>query len=473
MRVSTFSTFSRVLIGLRNNQYAGIRAQEQLASGRRLIRPSDDPAGTARSLSLRRELSRTGRIQEAIGAGRNQLELAATTLQQGSELFTRARELLLQGMNGTLTDSDREAIATELDEIRSQLLDSANLQVDGNYVFGGTRLGSPPWEEVTTDGITRVVYRGNSSEQLVQAGVDQLVAITVPGDRVFGRSQPGITRYDGLTGASRGTTADEGNGYARLSFRHDSTDLGTLGTAGVTSSGGADTLLGSNRIVIDAAAGTIQLGDGQPITIPVGDARADVTIRNESGGELHLDLTGWNGFPYEGLVVGNGSVALNGADFVPLDFTETDLELRDEATGTVLHVDTTGVTRAGQELVTFGSTANPFDLLGGIVDDLRNGQGLTTNEVIDRLSIRLQDLDRVHDDVLLGIGTVGARSARLVTADSQLSEVGLELETRLSLVEDADLAEVAIDLARADQILQLAQAAGARVMQTSLLNFLG
>jgi flagellin-like hook-associated protein FlgL len=473
MRVSTFSTFSRVLAGLRANQYAGIRAQEQLATGRRLIRPSDDPSGTARSLSLRRELSRTNRIQDSIATGRNQLELAATTLQQSSDLFSRARELVLQALNGTLTDGDRQVIAAELEELRGQLLESANLQVDGNYVFGGTRLSSVPWEEVTVDGITRVVYRGNQSEQQVQSGIDQLVAITIPGDQVFGRSFPGLTRYDGLTGVGAGTTADEGSGYGRLVFRNDSTDLGTLATAGIKSASGTDTLLGANRITIDAAAGTIQLGDGQPLTIPEGALRERVTIENELGGQVELDLTGWNGFDYEGLVIGNGSVALNGTDFTPLTFTETDLELRDEATGSVLHIDTTGVLRAGEELVTFGNTANPFDLLSGIVDDLVNDQGLDSGEVIDRLSIRLEDLDRIHDDLLLGMGTLGSRSARLVTADSQLSDFELELEARLSQVEDADLAEVATDLARSDLLLQLAQAAGARVMQTSLLNFLG
>src|SRR5262245_12069275 len=140
MRVSTFSAFSRVLLGLRSGQLATLRAQEQLASGRRILRPSDDPSGTVHSLALHRDLSASERMQEAIAAGRTQLDLAISTLQHSSELLTRTRELLIQAMNGVLTDQDRAAIATELDEIGKQLLDDANLSLDGRFLFGGTRL---------------------------------------------------------------------------------------------------------------------------------------------------------------------------------------------------------------------------------------------------------------------------------------------------------------------------------------------
>jgi flagellar hook-associated protein 3 FlgL len=87
--------------------------------------------------------------------------------------------------------------------------------------------------------------------------------------------------------------------------------------------------------------------------------------------------------------------------------------------------------------------------------------------------VRLEDLERVHDDLLRGLGVLGSRAASLVAAGTRQEEVALELHGRLSRVEDADLAEAALDLARSDMVLQVAQAAGARVIQTSLLDFLG
>ncbi len=476
MRVSTFSTFSRVLLGLRANQLAELRAQEQLASGRRILRPSDDPAGTARALLLRRELASGERMQSAIGAGRSQLDQATSTLQHASELLTRARELLLQGMNGTLSDQDREAIATELVELRKQLLDAGNARAGESFVFGGTRVGAAPWEEVGFGDLTRVLYLGDGSEQVIQAGEDARVAITIPGDDVFGRAVPGPARFDGLTGVRSGTTADEGRGYAYLVLRHDATDPGTLATVGLqlVNGGADDTLLGANRLVIDAAAGTLQLEGGAAVTIPADPLeRADVVLQNERGGELHLDLTGWTGADFDGTVTGQGSISFDGDTFSALSFSEGDLELSNHALGLVLHVNTTEVLRAGRELVTFGETVNAFDLVQGIVEDLHNDQGLDQPRLAARLSQRLEDLGRVHDDLLLGLGVLGSRSARLANALARAGEIELERSGDLSRVEDADLAAVALDLARSDQILQLAQAAGARLIQTTLLDFLG
>lgn len=474
MRVSTFSTYGRILAGLRTNQLAGLRAQEQVATTRRILRPSDDPAGTARSLELRRVLAESGRVREAVASGRSRLDQAASTLQHSSELMTRARELVVQSMNGTLNDQDRQTIASELSEIRKQLLDDANLQVDGNHVFGGTAVGAKPWVEVTSGGRTFVAYRGNSEEQGIQAGLDNEIAITAAGNRIYGRATPGSTRFDGLTGVRRGTTADEGTGQGYLVFRHTGTDTGLLGSVGVSpiDGGNQDTLLGDNALVIDNDAGTVRLGNGAPVPIPAAGSRANVTVKNEHGGALHLDLEGWNGLAYTGNVRGNGQVSFDGQSFTTLDFTSTDLELHNDALGQVVHIDTTRVKRAGNELVTFGDTANPFDILDGIVSDLGNEEGLDPSELHARLSGRLDALDHVHDDLLVGLGVIGSRSARLGGAEQRQEGLDLELRGRLSAVEDADLAEVALDLSRSQMVLELAQAAGARLIQTSFLNFL-
>ncbi len=475
MRIGTFSSFSRVLLGMRASQFSGLRAQEQISSGRRILRPSDDPAGTARALALRRGLAQSGRLQDSIATGRTRLDQATTTLQNSSGLLTRARELVLQAMSGALQDGDRASIAAELEEIREQLLDDANLQVDGNHVFGGTALGSQPWVSVTSGGTTHVQYRGNGQEQSIQIGADAELAISAIGNHIFGRAVPGAVRFDGLTGVRSGTTADEGSGYAYLVLRQDGTDSGLLGSVGAALIDGDDrnTLLGPNALRIDSTAGTVQLANGASVKIPPPGERGDVTVQNEQGGVLHLDLQGWNGNDYTGTITGRGSISLDGETFTALAFTETDLELANPALGQVLHLDTTGILRAGRELVTFGDTVNAFDLLQGVVEDLENQQGLDSSELNARLSNRLEMLDGVHDDLLLGLGVLGARSARLVGAGERQSDLGLQLRGRLSAVEDVDLSEAALEFTRSQMVLELAQAAGARLIQTSMLNFLG
>jgi len=475
MRISTLSSYSRVLLGLRSNQLELLRAQREVASGKRIQQPSDDPAGAARALDLRRGLARVARIQEGVATGRSRLDRAASTVQHSSELLTRARELVVQAMNGTLNEGDRATIAAELEAIRAQLLDDANLEVDGSHLFGGTAVGSSPWVEIESGGRTFVVYRGNGEEQMVQAGEGAMVAITAAGNRIYGRSLPGPTRLEGLTGVRSGTTADEGTGQGYLVLRHDGTDSGALGSVGAAliDGGDQDTLLGVNGLRIDAGDNTVRLGNGPAVPIPPPGQRFDLVVKNELGGELHLDLEGWNGSSYTGTVTGRGSASLDGTSFTTLDFAASDLELSNDALGQVVHIDTRGILRAGTELVTFGSTANPFDVLEGLVEDLRGGQGLDADELATRLGGRLDALERTHDDLLVGLGVLGARSARLAGAEQRQVGLGLELETRLSAVEDADLAEAALSLSRSQLLLELAQASGARLIQTSLLNYLG
>jgi flagellin-like hook-associated protein FlgL len=475
MRIGTFTAFHRVLLGIHANQLAGLRAQEQISSGRRILRPSDDAAGTARALALRRGLAQSARIQDSIAAGRTRLEQSTTTLQNSSGLLTRARELVLQAMSGALDDGDRGAIAAELEEIREQLLDDANLRIDESYAFSGTAFATRPWVELTSGGRTHVQYRGNGQEQSIQIGAEAELGISAAGNRIYARAVPGAVRFDGLTGVRSGTTADQGTGSAYLVLRHDGIDTGLLGSVGAALIDGDDrnTLLGANTLRIDGAAGTVQLANGQPVPIPPPGQRSDLLLRNEQGGVLHLDLEGWNGNDYTGAITGRGSISLDGTSFTALTFTETDLELADPVLGQVLHVDTTGVLRAGVELVSFGDTDNAFDLLQGVVEDLENQQGLAPAELNARLGSRLETLDRVHDDLLLGLGVLGARSARLASATERQGDLALQLTGRLSEVEDADLSEAALEFSRSQAILELAQAAGARLIQTSLLQFLG
>lgn len=476
LRVSTQSTFARVLFGLRGSQFALIRAQEQVASGRRILRPSDDPSGAARVLSLSRQLAGVGRFGESIGAGINVLNTAASGLQDASNLLSDARSLLLQAMNGTLSEDDREALASEFDLLRSQMLDIGNLRSGDQHLFAGTQTDDAPWEEITIDGRRRVIYRGNGEEQLLRIGNEVDIAVNLPGSEIFARNEFTGTSFAGLTGIRGGITADEGSGYEYLDLRHDASDGSALTASGIAlvAGGNGDSILGDNLLVIDAAAGTIRLGDGPVVDLPdpTSPEALDFVVENELGGELHLDLAGYVGGDVSANVRGEGSVSLDGSEYVSLDFGETDLELTDAATGVVLHLDTTEVRRAGSELVTFSGNANVFDVLQGIADDLRNGDGLAANEVVQRLSLSLEELDRGQDNLLVGLGVLGSRSQRLTVSGERAASVELQIQSQISSVRDADFAEVALDLARSSLTLQVAQASGARLIQTTILNFL-
>jgi flagellin-like hook-associated protein FlgL len=218
----------------------------------------------------------------------------------------------------------------------------------------------------------------------------------------------------------------------------------------------------------------VQLGSGPAIALSAatGAGAADVTLVDEHGAQLHLDFSGYTGGDVIATVSGAGSISLDGSTWVALDFAATDLELTDASAGRILHVDTTGIHSAGSELVTFDGTVNAFDALQGIADDLANIDGLSTPDLIARLTTRLAELDRNFENLQLGQGVLGATSERLASGTERLTDLDLAARELLSKTEDADLSAVILDLTRAEQTLQATQATGARLIQNTLLDYL-
>src|SRR6185503_7690186 len=146
-------------------------------------------------------------------------------------------------------------------------------------------------------------------------------------------------------GVAGGQSADQGTGYLYLHVRHDATTATGLG-GGVTLAGGgaSDTILGAHVLTVDAVAGTVQLDQGPAVPIPAPNSAqvADFTVENESGAEVHLDFTAYSGASFTAALAGSGSVSIDGSNWTAVTLAETDLELVDSASGTVLHLDTRG-----------------------------------------------------------------------------------------------------------------------------------
>ena len=311
LRPTQSFTFFQVRAGIEFNTQIMARAQEQVATGKRILRPSDDAVGASISLSLRRQAGRISSFLESIGAARPTLATAASELEQASGLLSEARATILQGMNGTNSPDDRAAIADQLDLMRDTLLGMANARSGERFLFSGTETGSPAFEERTVGGQERMVYTGNDARQRVIAGLDVEVEINVVGSEVFEGDGYSRTLYAGLTGIANGQSADSGDGYYDLVLRHDAT-VGTMGQGiALTAGGSMDTILSDHTLTVDAAAGTVQLGSGTPVPIPGAGSNAlgDVVVKDADGSEVHLDFTGWTGGDLTTTLTGQGSIS--------------------------------------------------------------------------------------------------------------------------------------------------------------------
>lgn len=475
-RISTQGRYLRILSSMNRNQFDILRAQEQLSTGRTINRPSDDPIGTSRILLLTRRINETQRHLTSSEYSSGSVDTAAAALQDASDLYSQARTLIIKGMNGALSEEDRKLLANEAELIRQQLLDLSRSTYDGRYLFAGARSDTEPFTESYVGGVRRVSYTGTEESVSSQVGDGLFVNITGSGESIFGPGTPGGVELADLTGLSLGSTANEGSGFEYIDLRHDATDLSSLAGLGITSAGAGadDTILGDQTLSIDATAGTIQLGTGEVVKLPdpSDPAAADFVVQNERGGELHLDLSGYTGVDFNGTITATGSISIDGSSYQAIDFSATDLELKHPGSGAILHVDLTGVSRAGSELATFTGTTNVFDLLEGLKLDLLNTDGLDPNEVLSRLDHRLDELDGNQAALLRSLVNFGSAGEQLRNNRDRLSGVELQLEGLRSSIQDVDISEAIVKMAEAENALQVSQLSGVRLAQNSLLNFI-
>src|SRR5438552_15679656 len=122
------------------------QAQEQIASGKRINRPSDDPTGSEVVLRLRTSQTVVDQFRRNAGAAKDTLSTADGTLDIYQQTLDRARTLLAQGASDSTDATAKRTIAAEIDGLRQQMLALANSRHDELYLFGGTRQNVPPFD---------------------------------------------------------------------------------------------------------------------------------------------------------------------------------------------------------------------------------------------------------------------------------------------------------------------------------------
>ncbi len=176
MRISTANTFDASVDSLVRRQTALSAAQEQLTTGKRVNRASDDPAAAARAeRALAAELH-TDATQRAVNASQNAMTLAESALGDASDLLQQIREAMVAAGNGSYSDRERRVQADKIAGLRDQLLTVANRQDgSGTYLFGGQAADRAPF----LDAAGGVSYQGTSGQ--IDAASGDPLPLTVDG----------------------------------------------------------------------------------------------------------------------------------------------------------------------------------------------------------------------------------------------------------------------------------------------------
>jgi flagellar hook-associated protein 3 FlgL len=183
MRISTQTLFETGAARLGELQSGLARTQQQISTGRRILIPSDDPVAAARAL----EVSQSQSLNTQYGLNRQHAKSALASeegsLSSVTSLLQDVKTTVIAAGNGSLSDTERGFMATELRGRFEELLGLANSRDPmGNYQFSGYQTTTPPFAE-TTPGT--VQYQGDQGQRMMQVDATRQMAANSTGQAVF------------------------------------------------------------------------------------------------------------------------------------------------------------------------------------------------------------------------------------------------------------------------------------------------
>lgn len=186
MRISTqllFETGANRIGDLQNRLQ---KTQEQIASGRRILTPSDDPVAATRALDVTQTQSINNQYAVNRQHAKNTLGQIEGTLTGVTSLMQDVKSTIIAAGNGTLSDTERGFMARELNGRLEQLLGFANSRdATGNYLFSGFQSNTAAFAQTVPPAAPGVVYNGDSGVQKLQVDATRQMAINTPGSTVF------------------------------------------------------------------------------------------------------------------------------------------------------------------------------------------------------------------------------------------------------------------------------------------------
>jgi flagellar hook-associated protein 3 FlgL len=156
----------------------------ELASGRSINQPSDNPAGTSALILNHAAQAQNDSYQQNVNDLQSKLQIADSSLSSAVSVINQAISLGTEAGNSTLSSADRQVIVQQLSGIQQQLVGIANTTAGGTYLFGGTLVETQPFTLDTSAG-AGVTYNGNNSVTSVQVANGQSVSVNVPGSQLF------------------------------------------------------------------------------------------------------------------------------------------------------------------------------------------------------------------------------------------------------------------------------------------------
>ena len=410
MRISTANLYATSTTQLNNLQSALARTQMQLSTDRRMLTPADDPVASARALEVTQSQTMNAQFATNRDSATSSLSLVDTTLQNAGNLIQEIQSLAVSAGNGTMLQSDRDKLATELEGRLADLLGVANTSDGaGGYIFSGYKTTTQPFT-ASPGGAT---YQGDQGVRQLQVSDSRKVPLSASGTAIFEAipTGNGVFQTQALDG-------NKGSAIVSTGSVVDRSKLDSSKKYGIEFTVTADTPAVTTYSVYDTST--------NPRT-PVPDQQ---------------------GMAYqEGKQIAFGGMALY-------------------IKGTPAQGDKFSVEPSQKESV--------FKTVTDLISTLRLPADGSTGkaELTNKLNSAINNLQNAQDNVLTNLASVGAHMKELDYLSSAGDDLDLQYATTLNDLEGLDKVKAISDFSQQQVTLQAAQMTFKTVSGLSLFNIL-
>lgn len=426
MRISTNTIFDLGIAGIQQQSSAQVKTQQQLASGRRILTPADDPVAAARVLEVSQSKAINQQYDVNMGSATSSLGLEETALASVGSLIQDVKTIAINAGNPTLDHNNLVSLATDLRGRYQELLGIAN-STDGNgqYMFSGYKGSTRPFSE-TSPG--NVAYNGDQGQRLMQISPSRQIPVSDAGSDVFTQIKNGNGTF--VTAAGTNTAPPV-----------PVPPLPNQGT-GIVSAG----------TVLDPAKWAAVADKNLTIKFTVIGTPPATTYDIVNSANVSI-------LPAPRAYTSGSTISLSGLASPPASSTDYGVELSIQ--GAPANGDTFSVKAS--------TTESMFTTLNNLITSLetKSGTGLTNN-----LNTALTNLDNGLNQVLTVRASVGARMNEIDSVKSTGGDIALQYDQTLSGLQDLDYAQAISDLNKQSLGLQAAQQSFAKIQGLSLFNYI-
>ncbi len=290
MKISNSFLFDQAIKNIQISQSDVAKSRERIASGKSLVRPSDDTSKLRSIEILKSQQRKIESFDQTINFLTDRYKLEESVLGSASDILIRLKELAIQASNDTLSITDRDIIGVEVESLRDELIAIANTRdVEGNFIFAGSKTENQPY--VLDQDTGSVSYEGDNRRLFAAVSETRNIQSNTDGSEIF-RGVDRQKRTFGLEGIDRAGTFNFRVGKSVIEIEIES----PLTEEGIARS--VESALARSEISSEV---DVELVDGIP--------------------NLLVTLTGLESLALDGIEVTQGDASSN-----PLDVTETSSE---------------------------------------------------------------------------------------------------------------------------------------------------